>query len=119
MTTKETVHRYYDGLNQKAGWESVIADNMIFTGPKTKTQGKDAYIQATNGFLRVVRSVQISNLIIDGNNASVIAHYELVSPKGNTTGSDIAEVFVIKDGKIESSSIFFDTTAFREFMAQG
>lgn|SRR5260221_9301410 len=119
MTTKETIETYYNGLNQKKGWESVIADNMVFNGPKTKTKGKDAYVQATIGFLQVVQAVQINNLIIDGERACAIAHYGLLSPKGNTSNCDIAEVFSVKNGKIESSAIFFDTAAFREFMVQG
>jgi ketosteroid isomerase-like protein len=119
MTTKETIQLYYDRLNQKKDWEAMIADNMAFTGAKTKTIGKDAYVQATISFLQVVKSVQINNLITDGDKACAVTRYELASPKGNTASSDIAEIFVAKDGKIESSAIFFDTATFFEFMAKG
>jgi ketosteroid isomerase-like protein len=119
MTTKETIQRYFDGINQKTGWESLIADNMAFVGAITKTSDKSGYVQATNGFLQVVQSVQITRLIAEGSHAAVIAHYNLISPKGNTSASDIAEIFEVENGKIISSRIFFDTVAFREFMALG
>lgn len=32
---------------------------------------------------------------------------------------DVAEILTVKDGKIGSSAIFFDTKAFQDFMAQG
>jgi ketosteroid isomerase-like protein len=32
--------------------------------------------------------------------------------------SDVAEILSVRDDKIDSSSIFFDTAGFKEFMAQ-
>lgn len=117
MTTEGTIRQYYEGLNKKEGWQSVIADQMAFNGPKTKTNNKDGYIEATNGFLRTVRSVTITRLFTDGNNACAIAHYDTLSPKGNQGSIDIAEIFTVDGGRITSSSIYFDTAAFREFLA--
>ena len=56
---------------------------------------------------------------MEGEKACVIVHYELMSPKGNSASSDVAEILVVKDGKIGSSTIYFDTAAFANFMAQG
>src|SRR5260221_1990009 len=103
MTTANIIQRYFDGLNQKRGWESLISDEMTFVGPGTQTKGKADYVEATNRFLQVVKSVQMSKTIIDGNDACVVSHYELVSPKGNTASTDVAEIFFVRDEKIESS----------------
>jgi ketosteroid isomerase-like protein len=40
-------------------------------------------------------------------------------PRGDTALCDVAEVLSVRDGKIASDAIFFDTAAFREFMAKG
>jgi ketosteroid isomerase-like protein len=119
MSTKETIERYFKGLNEKKGWEGSIADDMIFVGATTKTKGREAYVQTTLGFLKVVTGVRVSNLIVEGGNACVEAHYDIVSPKGNASVCKVAEIFTVKDGQIGSSTIFFDTAAFREFMAKG
>ncbi len=119
MTTKETIQKYFAALNEKKDWDTFIADGIVFTSPSGKTEGKEAYVKATTGFLRFVKLVKISKVIVEGYNASVIAHYRLQGPNGHTSESKIAEVFEVKNNKIKSSAIFFDTAAFREFVAKG
>jgi len=119
MTTKETIQKYFAALNEKKDWELYIADSIVFTSPGGKTESKEAYVKATNGFLRFVKLVKISKLIVEGYNASVIAHYRLQGPNGITSESKIAEIFEVKNNKIKSSAVFFDTAAFREFVAKG
>ncbi len=63
MTTRETVQKYYDGVQRKDGWQSVISDNMQFVSPGAVTQGKDAYVQATTRFLNIVRGSEVKQLI--------------------------------------------------------
>jgi len=117
MQTKDIIRRYYEGLQQKQGWEALIADDMDFKGPKTRTTDKDGYIQATISFLRMVRSVELRSIIAEDEDAAAIADYQLVSPSGKTGLITLAEIFMIKEEKIASSVIYFDTAAFRDFMA--
>ena len=119
MATKETIKKYYDGLEQKSGWQSAISDEIIFNGGGQTSKGKTAYIDATNRFLHVVKTSRIHELIIEGNKACVLVDYSLLSPKGNTANCLVVEILTVEDDKIISSSIFFDTAAFRGFMAQG
>jgi|SRR6185437_7518380 len=119
MTTKEVIQKYFADLNERKDWESLIADNMKFSSPSGKTEGKDTYVKATQRLISVVQSVKIKRLIIEGYNASVIANYNLTSSKGLTSVMTVAEIFEVKNNKIQSSAIFFDTTAFREFIAKG
>lgn len=116
MKIREVIDSYYLGINQKNGWEDRIGDNMTFNGPKTKTTGKAAYIQATAEFLKLVKSVEIKRLIIEGENACAVANYELVSPNGTNANFDIVEIFTVINSSITASRIFFDTAAFREFV---
>jgi hypothetical protein len=48
-----------------------------------------------------------------------IARNQLSSPKGNTGACDGAEILSVKEGRINSSAIFFDTTPLADFMAKG
>jgi ketosteroid isomerase-like protein len=119
-TTQETIKSYYDGIKRKAGWQDLVSDGIVFAGTGVKaSKGKAAYVEGTNQFLRAVKDSQVRETIVEGERACVIMHYDLLSPKGNRASSDVAEVLTVKDGKIESSTIYFDTAAFGAFMAQG
>lgn len=118
-STKETITKYYNDLKKKEGWQSVISDDMTFTQMGSYTsKGKAAYVEVTERFLRAVTDENVKESIIDGDKACVIVAYDLRSPKGNTSTKDVVEILSVKDGKIASSTIFFDTADFRAFMAQ-
>jgi len=120
MGTKEIVQGYFDGIARKKGWEDFISDEMVFVGPNMgRRTGKEEYVGATVRFLRAVDSAKMSQLIVEGDNACAIVRYELLSPKGNRLSADIAEIMTVRNGKIASSAIFFDTAAFNDFMANG
>jgi len=115
-STSETVRAYYKGLKENA-WEPYIAEDMVFNSPTTKSYTKSAYVQATKRFLQTVKSVEVSQLLIDGSNACALAQYSLRSPNGDPAVCDVAEILSVKDDKIRSSTIYFDTEAFHAFIA--
>src|SRR5215510_4085233 len=117
-TTQEILKGYYDGIQQKDGWQAFVAEDIAFNGTGVKpTRGKEAYIAGTNQFLRAVTSSQIKEMIVEDEKACTLMHYELMSPKGKRASSDVAEIMVVRDGKIIAASIYFDTAAFSRFMA--
>jgi ketosteroid isomerase-like protein len=119
-TTLETIKGYYDDIQRKSGWQAFVSDDIEFSGTGVKaTSGKQAFVESNDQFLRAVKTSQVKEMIVEGEKACVIVHYELQSPKGNRASSDVAEILVVKDGKINSSTIYFDTVAFNNFMAQG
>ncbi len=119
MSTDETIRRYFTSIHT-GGWESYVADDFIFVNSNLDKveRGKAAYVEAAGRFFRATTSVEIRKTITAGDDICVLARYELRSPKGKTGVSDVAEIMTVKDGKISSSAIFFDTKAFQEFMAQ-
>jgi hypothetical protein len=119
MTTREIIKNYYDQINQKGDWQSVIANDITFKSVGQITHTKKAYVEATSRFLQVVKSLKINEFIVEDNKACITAEYNLQSPKGNTASCEVAEVLMVQDDKINSSCIFFDTASFRNFMAQG
>jgi ketosteroid isomerase-like protein len=115
---KEIVTEYFKRL-YASGWEALIGDDMVFTSPAGVARGKAAYVDGTNRFKQVAKSVEVIQLIVEGDNACAVTRYRLQSPKGNVSSCDTMEVFSVRDGKIQSSRICFDTAAFGKFMAQG
>jgi len=118
-STKEIIQQYYDAINQKGDWQSLIAEDFDFTGPGQITHSKKEYVEATNRFLQVVKSLKINEFIVEDNKACITVEYNLQSPKGNSSSCEVAEVLMVQDDKINSSCIFFDTAAFRSFITQG
>jgi ketosteroid isomerase-like protein len=115
MTTAETIQGYFDSLKQKKDWQSFLADDMTFTSyisPVKKVTGKNAYIEATRRFYSSIVSMEVTDIMIDDEKALALTHYELKHPGGNNFSSDVAEIFTVKNGKINSFTIYFDSAPF-------
>ncbi len=115
--TKELVKRYYDGLSRKTDWGHLLSDNFLFTGTVAKeSRGRDPYVN--NQFFKLVRGLTVKEMAIEGEKAFALVNYNLVSPKGRSFSSDVGEFWKVKNGKLDSVAIYFDTAAFSNFMAQ-
>jgi ketosteroid isomerase-like protein len=116
MTTKELLDIYYNGFAKKRGWEDVIADDFKFVGgDMTKTTpliGKSAYIEVIKRFSKLFKNMRVKEMIIDGDSACVIGNYDYEFPGGKNINGDVAEIWKIRNGKLESLTIFFDTLTF-------
>jgi len=118
-STREIIATYYDRISQKGDWQSFISEDITFTSVGKITHTKKEYVEATGRFLNVVKSLKINEFIVEENKAAITVEYNLLSPKGNTGSCEVAEVLMVRNDKIYSSCIFFDTESFRKFMAQG
>jgi hypothetical protein len=114
----ELLNTYYDGISRKTGWEKPLSDTITFVSRATTTKGKTAYVEATNRFLRAVKSAAQKEILIDAETACVWVTYDLVSPKGSQKTQDVLEIWTERDGRLGSCTIYFDTAAFQAFMAQ-
>jgi hypothetical protein len=115
MTTQETVQGYLDGVRQRKGWESYLADGITFTShtsPVRQVTGKEAYLEATRRFYSTIVSCQVQELLLDGERACALTRYELQPPGRAPFTSDVAELFTVKNGKIDSFAIYFDTAPY-------
>ena len=55
MTTKDVIQDYFSRLQQKRGWEELLAEDMVFTSfasPNKQVGGRAAYLVATKPLLR-------------------------------------------------------------------
>jgi hypothetical protein len=112
MTTRDTVTHYLDRLRAEGDWESSFADDIVFTSrtsPARRLTGRAAVVQGTKRFYSMVVSMELRELIVDGSRACALTHYELQAPGGAPPfGSDVAEVFVVANDRIQSFDIYFD-----------
>lgn len=115
MPTKETIESYFAALQAHDGWEVYLAEEVAFTNyaaPVKRVVGREAFVDSTRGFYGMIETVDVRDLIVDGNMACAVTHYELQSPTGDSFISDVAEVFTVEDEKISVFSIFFDSAPF-------
>ena len=115
-TTKELLDTYYKGFAKKEGWESVISDDFEFKADNMEKEdvnrGKEAYLNIIARFSRLYQDMRVKRMIIDGDNAGVIASYDYIFPNGKHISGDVAEFWTAKDGKLNSLHIYFDTLTF-------
>jgi ketosteroid isomerase-like protein len=113
--TREILSKYYEGLSKKGDWHSMLAEDILLTGTIAKeSRGKELFVN--NNFFKLIRGLRVKEIIVEDENACAIVNYDLMSPKGNNFQSDVAEIWKVKDGKLESLAIYFDTAAFQKAM---
>ena len=113
----ELVNTYYDGLSRRDGWQQPLSDAFRFLSPGGRvTEGKSAYIDANNGFLRLVTSARRKEFLTDGDTACVWMTYELLSPRGARGVLDAVEIWTATSDRLSSLTLHFDTAAFQKFM---
>ena len=114
--TRTLLQRYYDGLSKKEGWQSLLSEDVELTGTLAKeSKGKDLFTH--NNFFRMIKGLKVRKMIVENENGFALVSYDLVSPKGTSFSSDVAEIWRINDNKLASLAIYFDTAAFAEAMA--
>jgi ketosteroid isomerase-like protein len=115
MTTRDTIQRYFESLREKSGWEGFLSDDVAFSSfvnPIKHVTGKAEYLEATKRFFSMIKAVELMSILVDGEKACAVTRYELQAPNGSTFESRVAELFEVRDGKIISLSIYFDSSPF-------
>ena len=116
MNTRQTIERYYEALRTKSGWSSLFADDVTFTSftsPNRQTNDRTMFVEGTKRFYSMIVSFELRELIVDGENACGLTRYELQPPNGGPRfSSDVAEIFSVRDGRIKSFGIYFDTAPY-------
>jgi ketosteroid isomerase-like protein len=115
MATRDTIEAYFNSLKQKKNWESFLSDDMTFTSftsPIRRVSGRTAYLESTKRFYSMIAALEVTEVLVDGDRACALTHYELQPPRGQAFGCDVAEVFEVRGGKITSFAIYFDSAPF-------
>ena len=114
MSTRNVIETYFKQLKTGTGWEAQLALDVAFTSftsPIKQLTGKPSYIEATKRFYSTIQSFELRELIVDGAKACALTRYQLKGPAG-VFQSDVAEIFTVRDDKIATLGIYFDTAPF-------
>jgi ketosteroid isomerase-like protein len=121
VTVEDIIDSFYYSLAQKNdSWQQHLAADVVFSdaSKRLSAEGREAFIQSFTTFLRAVETVQLKQLMVQGNNACAVVGYDYVSPTGAKLHQDDAEVWKVVDGNIVALTIYFDITEFRTFMGR-
>jgi ketosteroid isomerase-like protein len=116
VKTKQLLESYYKGFAEKAHWEHTIADDFQYVGGDMNNQqpvlGKQAYIDIIRRFSQRFESMRVKQMVIEGDNASVIGNYDFQFPNGHKINGNVSENWTVKNGKLQSLTLYFDTLTF-------
>ena len=108
---------YYGGIAKRSGWDEPLSQEITFNSPGAPAvSGKAAFVQATNGFLRVVTAATPKQTLYDGDTACVWMTYDLLSPTGREASLDVLEIWKGAADRLDNLTIYFDRAAFGQFM---
>lgn len=115
-TTRQLLETYYKGFAEKANWESTIADDFEYIGGDMNNiqpvVGKQAYIEIIKRFSQRFERMTVKQMLIEDDKASVIGNYDFVFPNGFKINGNVSENWTIKNGKLQSLTLYFDTLTF-------
>jgi ketosteroid isomerase-like protein len=115
-TTQQLLNAYYKGFAAKADWEGTIADDFEYIGGDMNNVkpvvGKQAYIEIIKRFSQRFGAMRVKQMITDGEKASVIANYDFQFPNGQKINGNVSENWTVKNGKLQSLTLYFDTLTF-------
>ncbi|HEX3768975.1 MAG TPA: nuclear transport factor 2 family protein [Puia sp.] len=79
----------------------------------TPIVGKAAYIEVIKRFSQVFKTMRVKKIVAQDDSACVIGNYDFVFRNGKSINGDVAEIWEIKDDKLDALTIFFDTLTFQ------
>ena len=116
MTAIATVEQYFDALKSQADWTRIFADSITFTSytsPVKQIAGRETVVKATQRFYASVQTFEVRKLIAELDQVCALTQYQLRAPSGTLFSSDVAEIFHVTDGQIDSFAIYFDSAPFK------
>ena len=117
ISPTSVVNAYLDafsGGDLAAAYE-LVADDFVFDGPMLQSQGKAAFMDGSSGLAPIVRGHRMLRQFADGDEVCSIYDFEIETPAG--AGSvTMSEWNTVRDGKLASARLVFDTAAFAALM---
>jgi len=122
ILTRQLLESYYEGFAAKSNWENTIADDFQYVGgDMTNTQpvvGKQAYVEIIKRFSQRFEAMRVKQMIVDGDKASVVGNYDFQFPNGLKINGNVSENWTVKNGKLQSLTLYFDTLTFMKNLKQ-
>ena len=97
------------------GAAELLADEFAFNGPILQADGKAEFVAGSATAAAMARGCTIHHQWADGDDVCSIYDFEIETPAG-TGAIPMAEWSVIRNGKLVSSRLLFDTAAMAALM---
>ena len=106
---------YYGGDLDAA--HELVSDGLSFRGPFVQVDGADAFFASAQPLRQIVKGHRTVRQWRDGDEVSTLYEMHLETPVGK--GSVLtSEWNTVRDGRVASATLVFDTAEFRELMPQ-
>jgi ketosteroid isomerase-like protein len=100
------------------GAAALLDDDFSFWGPILRSSGKGEFLSGSASAASIARGCEIQRQWIDGDTVCSVYDFKVETPRGS--GSiPMAEWSVVKDGKLVSSRLIFDTADLAALMPPG
>jgi hypothetical protein len=97
------------------GAAALLADEFTFAGPVLQAETKAEFLAGSAGLAPIVRGCVMHHQWVDGDQVASFYDFKVETPVG--AGSiPMAEWSVVRDGKLVSSRLVFDTAAMTALM---
>jgi ketosteroid isomerase-like protein len=97
------------------GAAALLADDFTFTGPVLQADTKAEFLAGAAGLAPIVRGCVMHHQWVDGEQVASFYDFKVETPVG--AGSiPMAEWSVVRDGKLVSSRLVFDTATMTALM---
>lgn len=119
MNNAAVVRNYLDAFTSGDldGAMALIADDFSFAGPILQSEGKEAFIEGSRAAQAFAKGYSMHRQFEDGDDVVSIYDFELGAPA--TPGKVLmTEWNTVRDGKLSSSRVVFDTAQFVALMPQ-
>jgi hypothetical protein len=117
MSSADVFRAYLDRFTSGdiVGAAELLDDEFSFYGPMLQSEGKAAFIDGASGLGPMVRGNRMIRQWVAGEDVGSIYEFEIETPAG--AGSiTMAEWATVRDGKLASSRLIFDTAAMSALM---
>jgi ketosteroid isomerase-like protein len=120
MSNADTFRTYLERFTSGdvAGAGELLADEFAFDGPILQAKDKAEFLAGSTAAASMARGCTIHHQWVDGDNVCSIYDFEIETPVG-AGAIPMAEWSVIRDGKLVSSRLLFDTAAMAPLMPAG
>ena len=105
-----------EGDLERAG--ELLSEDFTFRGPMLETHGRDAYLDEAAGAFESVRGVRLLRQWEDADDVCSVYELEVKTPAAETTML-MSEWNQVRDGRLASSVLVFDTSVHDELMPEG
>jgi ketosteroid isomerase-like protein len=117
MSSAEVFRNYLDRFTagDLEGASALLAEDFAFHGPMLQAQGKDAFLDGASGLRPIVRGNRMLRQWEDGEEVCSVYEFNVETPVG--AGSiPMTEWARVRDGKLVSARVIFDTAQMAALM---